>query len=280
MKITWSEIQCRRLKELDVPIEEQSFTFDNTVERDKHFQKLETQTIKKSRYLLDKFKEEIRIPILCRLQNTLVDSLTNNGFVQVTTPTIMSRQLLRKMTIDESHPLFSQVFWLSKDKCLRPMLAPHLYYLLKDLLRLWDRPVRIFEVGSCFRKESQGSKHSEEFTMLNLVEMGLPQEQREARLKELAAMIMKATGIDEYKFESESSTVYGETTDIVAGAEDIEVGSGAMGPHPLDIPWRITDSWVGIGFGLERLLMIRENSPNLAKMGRSLAYLNGIRLNI
>jgi phenylalanyl-tRNA synthetase alpha chain len=38
--------------------------------------------------------------------------------------------------------------------------------------------------------------------------------------------------------------------------------------------------WVGIGFGLERLLMVAGNSSNLAKMGRSLTYLDGIRLNI
>jgi phenylalanyl-tRNA synthetase alpha chain len=37
---------------------------------------------------------------------------------------------------------------------------------------------------------------------------------------------------------------------------------------------------VGIGFGLERLLMAAQKSNNLSKVGRSLAYLDGIRLNI
>jgi len=184
------------------------------------------------------------------------------------------------MTIDSKHPLFSQIYWLDSDRCLRPMLAPHLYYVLKDLLRLWEKPVRIFEVGSCFRKESQGSHHSNEFTMLNLVEMGLPLEERPERLKELAALIADTTGLDSYDFETEASAVYGETIDITAGKENIEVGSAAMGPHPLDEAWRITDTWVGIGFGLERLLMARDNSFNLAKMGRSLTYLDTIRLNI
>jgi phenylalanyl-tRNA synthetase alpha chain len=280
MNITWSEIQYKRLIELDAPIDKINSEFIHTAERDSQFQILEKQLIKKSRHLLNHFREEIRIPALCRLQNKLVETLTRNDFVQVTTPTLMSRHLLKKMTIDESHPLFSQVFWVSKDKCLRPMLAPHLYYILKDLLRLWEKPVRIFEVGSCFRKESQGSKHSQEFTMLNLVEMGLPETERRERLKELASWVMKAAGIDHYSLENEDSSVYGETTDIVVGEEKIEVGSGAMGPHPLDIPWRITDTWVGIGFGLERLLMIKENSSNLAKIGRSLTYLNGTRLNI
>jgi phenylalanyl-tRNA synthetase alpha chain len=53
-----------------------------------------------------------------------------------------------------------------------------------------------------------------------------------------------------------------------------------MGPHVLDRAWQITDAWVGIGFGLERLLMVAEGSQSLGKMGKSLAYLDGIRLNI
>ena len=160
------------------------------------------------------------------------------------------------------------------------MLAPHLYYVLKDLLRLWDKPVRIFEVGPCFRKESQGSQHSSEFTMLNLVEMGLPAENRENRIRELGELVAEAAGLSDYDFETVTSEVYGDTIDIVAGQDRLEVGSAAMGPHPLDRPWKITETWVGLGFGLERLLMAAENSRSLSKMGRSLGYLDGIRLNI
>ena len=280
MNVTWSEVQMRRLKGLDAAPDERSLRFDNTTERDKTFQKLEKKLIKKARDHLKEFRDLHLRPRLCRLESTLVKTLTANGFVQVVTPTIMSRGLLAKMTIDKNHPLFSQVYWLDKDKCLRPMLAPHLYYVLKDLLRLWEKPVRIFEVGSCFRKESQGSLHSLEFTMLNVVEMGLPKEERRARLEELIALVIGATGMESYSLETETSSVYGQTIDVKAGEERIEVGSAAMGPHLLDRAWRITDTWVGIGFGLERLLMVKEKSQNLSKMGRSLAYLDGIRLNI
>jgi phenylalanyl-tRNA synthetase alpha chain len=280
MPITWSDIQQRRLKELDAAPEEQNAQFDNAVERDKTFQKLEKRLIKQARYRLKEFREKYMRPALCRLESTLVEALTEKSFVQVATPIIMSRGLLAKMTIDENHPLFSQVYWLEKDKCLRPMLAPHLYYILKDLLRLWEKPVRIFELGPCFRKESQGAQHSTEFTMLNLVEMGLPEEHRQKRLKELAALVIQAAGIESFNLETESSTVYGQTIDVIAGKDNIEVGSAAIGPHALDKAWRITDAWVGIGFGLERLLMAKENNQNLAKMSRSLTYLNGIRLNV
>ncbi|MEJ2023485.1 MAG: pyrrolysine--tRNA(Pyl) ligase large subunit, partial [Deltaproteobacteria bacterium] len=80
--------------------------------------------------------------------------------------------------------------------------------------------------------------------------------------------------------ETEESEVYGETLDVVSKGTNIELGSGAMGPHPLDRAGKITDTWVGIGFGLERLLMASEGKASLGRMGRSLTYLDGIRLNV
>lgn len=35
------------------------------------------------------------------------------------------------------------------------MLAPNLYFLLRELVNIWEKPVRIFEVGSCFRKDTK-----------------------------------------------------------------------------------------------------------------------------
>jgi phenylalanyl-tRNA synthetase alpha chain len=52
-----------------------------------------------------------------------------------------------------------------------------------------------------------------------------------------------------------------------------------MGPHRLDHAWRITDTWVGLGFGLERMVMMKEGSDSIGKWGKSLGYLDGIRLN-
>ena len=117
--------------------------------------------------------------------------------------------------------------------------------------------------------------------MLNLVEMGLLDDDRkDARLKELATLVMDAAGIENYRFESETSDVYGETLDVVAGDDGLELGSGALGPHALDRAWKITEAWVGIGFGLERLQMKIAGSHNLGSVGRSITYLDGVRLNI
>lgn len=280
MSFTWTEIQARRLTELDASETDLNKQFENISHRERNYQKMEKQLVARQRRRLKEFREIKRIPGLCQLESRLVDALVAQGFAQVTTPIIMSQGLLTKMSIGANHPLHSQIYWLDKNKCLRPMLAPHLYFVLVDLLRLWDEPVQIFEVGPCFRKETQGSQHSSEFTMLNLVEMGLPAETRQERIRELGALVSAAAGVSDYQFATVTSEIYGDTVDIVAGKDHLEVGSAAMGPHPLDRAWKINTTWIGIGFGLERLLMVAQKSRNLGKVGRSLTYLDGIRLNI
>jgi phenylalanyl-tRNA synthetase alpha chain len=116
--------------------------------------------------------------------------------------------------------------------------------------------------------------------MLNLVEMGTPENTRKERIQDVGSRVAAAAGVKNYRFETVTSEIYGDTIDIVAGKDGLEIASAAMGPHPLDRPWKINESWIGIGFGLERLLMASHLSRNLARFGRSLAYLDGVRLNI
>ncbi|MGB5987441.1 MAG: pyrrolysine--tRNA(Pyl) ligase large subunit [Desulfobacterales bacterium] len=278
--MSWSQVQLRRLRELNAEPQVLKRKFIHGPQREQAFQELETALVKQARQGLEALRTQGMRPRLVRLEGHLSRLLTDLGFVQVATPILMSRGLLAKMTIDEAHPLYEQVFWVDAKRCLRPMLAPHLYYILKDLLRLWPKPVKIFEVGPCFRKESAGSQHAEEFTMLNLTEFGLPEDQRHSRISELADRIAHAAGLKDYRVVTENSAVYGDTLDIEAGVRHLEVGSAAMGPHPLDRPWRIRETWIGIGFGLERLILATEGYSHLAMAGRSLAYLDGFRLNL
>jgi phenylalanyl-tRNA synthetase alpha chain len=275
----WSNTQTKRLKALEASQTQLSARFEDQAQRDRAFLELEGALAKMRKEELQEMRTVYGRPGLCRLETRLVETLVDAGFVQVATPTILSRGLLARMGVTEAHDLFNQVFWLDSDRCLRPMLAPHLYHLIKDLLRLWERPVGIFEIGSCFRKDSEGARHSSEFTMLNLCEFGLPKEDRSRRLREMADLVIRTAGIDDYRLEEEASTVYGETVDVVS-PDGLELGSGAMGPHPLDHAWRITDPWVGIGFGLERLLMTVRGGNSIGRVGRSLAYLDGIPLKI
>jgi phenylalanyl-tRNA synthetase alpha chain len=278
--MTWTNIQMRRLRELGADKDALAARFADPAERNRSFQQMEKRLVSRERERLEALLTEGLRPRLLKLEARMVAALNREGFTQVTTPIVMSRAALAKMSIDDGHPLAGQVYWLDRKHCLRPMLAPNLYSLMIDLGRLKTRPIRFFEIGPCFRKESDGAHHNSEFTMLNLVEMGLPEPERHGRLRALGAMVAEAAGLRSWRFAAETSEVYGDTVDILAGDAEIEVASGAMGPHPLDEAWRITETWVGLGFGLERLLMAAEGDESIGRWGRSLAYLDGIRLNL
>ena len=279
MSIALTETQKQRLRELDADTVLAEKVFSDVQERDASFKVMEKRLVEGERGRLKDLRCHQRRPEICQIEETLSSELIKEGFVQVVTPIMITKEFLDKMSITSSNPLADQVFWLSKNKCLRPMLAPNLYYLLRRLVRLWQKPIRIFEVGPCFRKDTQGSEHLNEFTMLNLVELGLPQEDRVERIKQLASLLMRAAGIDNYQLVTESCGVYGETMDIVTDT-GTELASAAMGPHPLDDTWGIVDPWVGMGMGLERVAMAKQGYQNIQRTGRSLIYLDGIRLNI
>ncbi len=276
---TFTVVQKQRLRELDAPTELVESVFVNVRERNRFFQETEKRLVEEGRRRLACLRDTGHKAMVCGLEAALVNTLTAEGFVQVATPLFLSKGVLEKMSITCYHALSQQVYWVDHQKCLRPMLAPNLYALLKRLVRLWKKPVRIFEVGPCFRKESKGSHHLEVFTMLNLVELGLPSDCTHPRLKELAHLVMGACGIEKYQFISKPSEVYGETIDII-GDNRMELCSSAIGPHPLDDAWGIIDPWVGLGLGLERAVMIKNGYQNIQRAGRSLIYLDGVRLNI
>ena len=270
--------QAQRLRELGADPEAVDTGFASVAERDAAFKRLEDELGRAGRAQLDELRRERRVPRLVELQTALRATLTGEGFVEVVTPAIISAEALDKMGVERGHPLREQVFWLEDGSCLRPMLAPNLYTVMRKLGRLWSRPFGIFEIGSCFRKDSKGSHHLNEFTMLNLVELGRAQEECGARLDELARLVMAAAGIADFELVRTTSEVYGEMVDVEVGGQ--EVCSAATGPHPLDPNWGIMEPWVGLGFGLERLLAAREGYPNIERAGRSLTYVDGVRLNI
>jgi aspartyl-tRNA synthetase len=81
-----------------------------------------------------------------------------------------------------------------------------------------------------------------------------------------------------YALVEEASTVYGSTLDIEING--LEVASGSFGPHFLDAKWGVFDTWVGIGFGIERLTMALEGSQTIKRFGRSINFIDGQPLNI
>jgi pyrrolysyl-tRNA synthetase-like protein len=276
--VEFTVTQRQRLRELGALPEQTERTFVAAADRNAAFKEQERQLTGQAREQLAALRDGERRPQLRRLEAVLSTALRETGFVEVVTPHILSRDAIKKMGIPDDDPLTEQIFWLPGRSCLRPMLAPNLYTVMRRLSKTWRRPFGIFEIGSCFRRDTQGSHHLQEFTMLNLVELGTLLERRQDRLQELAGIVMTAAGIGEWELQCEESGVYGDTLDVLVGG--VEVCSTAMGPHPLDDAWNIHDPWVGLGFGLERLLVVRDGHENIERVARSLTYLDGARLHL
>ncbi len=278
LRVRLTATQAQRLRELGADPLVLDELFTDASARDAAFKALEGELVRDGRQHLRELRDGRRAPLLVELERDLSDTLTGKGFVRVVTPLIIASDALRKMGIEHGHPLRGQVFWLEDGRCLRPMLAPNLYTLLRRLDRHWSKPFGIFEIGPCFRRDSKGASHLNEFTMLNLVELGRPESEGRARLAELASLVMRAAGVGHYELEATESEVYGEMIDVLVNGA--EVCSAGLGPHPLDGNWGIVDPWIGLGFGLERLIMAREDYPNIERAGRSLSYVDGVRLNL
>lgn len=180
------------------------------------------------------------------------------------------------MGILPSNELWRQIVWTEDGKCLRPMLAPNLYVIMRRLRRITDS-IRIFEIGTCFRKEEDGSKHLTEFTMCNAVCFPIRTDP-ELELRSLINLLMSAVEISDYKVVESVCQVYGKTLDIEFN--NMEVSSCAIGPITIDANWGILEPWVGMGMGLERVLMIKHNLNRIKPFGRNLNYLNGISIGV
>ena len=275
MSANFTDAQIQRLREVGVNNEELS-AFGGVSERDAVFEEMvQRGTDANRKSIRELASSRLRHPIE-QLEDQISKSLVSVGFMEVRTPTIMSATGIRKMGIDEEDPLWNQIFWLGDGRCMRPMLAPNLYFVMRHLKRSVGLPLRLFEVGPCYRRESHGSMHMEEFTMLNLVELGPKGDPMDA-LDGHIETVMGAVG-SPFCIERVPSEVYGDTIDVLLNGE--EVASGAIGPHRLDGSFGIIDSWAGVGFGIERLECMRGKSGNIKRVGRSLIYQAGARIDI
>jgi len=271
----FTETQKQRLIEIGGE-ELIDLSFLTTSEREQKFDEIELALVRRNKEGLLRLLTSTRRPVLRQIEREMAQALIEAGFTEVVTPSIISREFIIRMGITEAHDLWKQIFWLDAKRCLRPMLAPNLYHVMRELRRI-SKPVSIFEVGSCFRKESKGREHSEEFTMLNAVELA-PKKSASERLKEMIDISLRSVGMTDYRLQKVESEVYGETVDVVV--KEVEVASGAIGPHALDRNWSVIEPWAGVGFGLERLAMVRKPSKILGHVSRSLSHLDGSSLSV
>lgn len=273
-----TEEQKRCLLELGATPEQLAGEFTSRPEQTSYYQSLAARLRSAQQKRLEELCASCLPPAVPALSERLAALLTNAGFIQVHTPILMTRSHLDKMRFFERSGMDQKVFWLDGNTCLRPMLAPHLYNYMFDLSKLLEGPIRLFECGPCFRREHYGNSHTSEFTMLNLVEMRIPEEiNRAKRVKGLTELVLEEANVSTWRMEKAESYIYGETLDIIDG-KGIKLASSAIGPLALDANWNISDNWLGIGFGLERLAMSASNMRSLEQTARSTSHLHGINL--
>ncbi|WGI16928.1 pyrrolysine--tRNA(Pyl) ligase large subunit [Methanonatronarchaeum sp. AMET-Sl] len=248
--------------------------FSDVDERNRFFEKLVDDVREENRQRFKRLNND-KVPFWRQVSSDLRKGLYELGFVEVRTPEIISYSMLEKMNISDD--LREQVYWLEEEnRCLRPMLAPNLYNELRHFKRISNEDkVRLFEIGTCFRREKSSTEHLNEFTMLNAVEMGDIRDTEER----LDILIEEIFGnLTTYELVEEESTLYGKTVDVLI--DGIEVASCIAGPHPLDSNWSIDKPWVGIGLGVERLAMILDEGSTAKAYGNSYIYQDGVRLDI
>jgi len=271
----FTEGQRQKLLELGTDASEMERLFEDASERDEAFKTASKKMSRKNRESLEDFMNRRRKPLVRELEERIRGALISRGFSEVVTPILIGGKEIEKMGISRGDHLWRQIVWVGEDQCLRPMLAPNLYVIMEKLSAI-GKPVRIFEVGQCFRRDTRGPLHLEEFTMMNMVELAPPDDPK-CQLFDYIETVMKAVGL-EYVIEPESSEVYGETYDV--RVKGFEVASAAIGPKQMDCNWGIGDVWLGVGFGLERLAMFAGGHNSVARVARSLFYLDGSKLNI
>ena len=274
MNIHFTDPQVQRLREFGCDNIDEGF--ETVDEREKAFACMMSDLNRNNLSDVEEFRSHPRRNELSNIEFLLAGKLIELGFIEFKTPTIISKNALDKMSITEGHPLREQVFFIDEKRCMRPMLAPNLYISMKNLRKCINGPIKFFEIGPCYRKESHSARHLEEFTMLNLVVMG-PDEEPLLCLKSYITKIMEFLEMG-YELKVCKSDVYIETIDVEV--RGLEVASGAVGPHVLDKVHGINEPWCGVGFGIERLLMVKRGDNNIRRSSRSLAYLNGARIEI
>ncbi len=241
----------------------------------KPFREFESELVTRRKNDFQRLYTNDREDYLGKLERDITKFFVDRGFLEIKSPILIPAEYVERMGINNDTELSKQVFRVDKNLCLRPMLAPTLYNYLRKLDRILSDPIKIFEVGPCYRKESDGKEHLEEFTMVNFCQMGsgCTRENLESLIKEFLDYLE----ID-FEIVGDSCMVYGDTLDIMHG--DLELSSAVVGPVPLDREWGIDKPWIGAGFGLERLLKVTHGFKNIKRASRSESYYNGISTNL
>jgi len=123
------------------------------------------------------------------------------GFVEYETPIVESTELYLKKTGGE---LGTQLFRFEdqggRDVTLRPEVTASLGRLLIDSQRAYQKPMRWFEIGQCFRYEAPQAGRTREFYQFNVDLIGEANPAADAELIALTIELMRELGFKQGDF--------------------------------------------------------------------------------
>jgi len=136
----------------------------------------------------------------CALRNYIFDTwrqvARRYGFVEYEAPLVETTDLYRKKSGDE---ITSQLFCFEdkagREISLRPEVTPSLARMATTRQRDYKKPMKWFQIGSCFRYEEPQEGRSREFIQFNADILGDASAGTDAELVALAVDVMLAFGI-------------------------------------------------------------------------------------
>lgn len=136
----------------------------------------------------------------CALRNYIFDTwrqvARRYGFVEYEGPLVETTDLYRKKSGDE---ITSQLFCFEdkagREISLRPEVTPSLARMATTRQRDYKKPMKWFQIGSCFRYEEPQEGRSREFIQFNADILGDASAGTDAELVALAVDVMLAFGI-------------------------------------------------------------------------------------
>ena len=139
-------------------------------------------------------------PEECALRNYIFDTWRSvsrrYGFVEYEAPVVESTDLYRKKSGDEiTSQLFCFLDKAEREISLRPEVTPSLARMATTRHRDFKKPMKWFQIGSCFRYEEPQEGRTREFIQFNADILGDASQGTDAELIALAIDVMLAFGI-------------------------------------------------------------------------------------
>lgn len=144
-------------------------------------------------------------PEECALRNYIFETWRSvarrYGFVEYEAPIVESTDIYRKKSGDEiTGQLFCFQDKAEREISLRPEVTPSLARMATARQRDFKKPIKWFQVGSCFRYEEPQEGRTREFIQFNADILGDASQGTDAELIALAIDVMLAFGIKKEDF--------------------------------------------------------------------------------